>query len=59
MTEKRGSPDYRQAAEAALQQLEWCINYLQRIRQDKVARRLMQNRNSIVRTMRAEGRSGA
>lgn len=59
MTEKRGSPDYRRAAEAALGQLEWCIDYLHRIRKDTVARRLSRNRDSIARAMRGQGRSGA
>lgn len=56
MTEERKPPDYRRAAEAALQQLEWCINYLHRIRKDKVARRLSRNRDSIARAMHARQR---
>ena len=54
MAEERGSPDYRRAAEAALQQLEWCINYLHRIRKDKVVRRLSRNRDSIARAMHGD-----
>ena len=44
-TDQRGR--YQEAAEVALEQLEWCINYLRRIRKDKIARALEANRASI------------
>ncbi len=53
----RTSPDYRRAAEVAVEQLDWCIAYLRRIRRDKVARQLARNRDHIVRTMRDEPRA--
>ena len=38
---------YRQAAEDALQQLDWCIGYLNGIRKLKISRALARNRNYI------------
>jgi hypothetical protein len=38
---------YRQAAEDALQQLDWCIGYLHGIRNVAVSRALAQNRAYI------------
>jgi hypothetical protein len=40
---------YRQAAEDALQQLDWCIGYLHGIRKSELSARLAQNRNYIKR----------
>jgi hypothetical protein len=40
---------YRQAAEDALQQLDWCIGYLHGIRKVKISRALAQNRG-VIRT---------
>jgi len=42
---------YRQAAEVALQQLEWTIRYLERIRKTEIARALADNHASIRRRM--------
>jgi len=39
---------YREAAELALEQLDWCISYLYRIRKPKIAQALQQNRKTIV-----------
>jgi hypothetical protein len=39
---------YRQAATHALAQLEWCINYLYRVRKPDVARAIARNRNKIL-----------
>jgi hypothetical protein len=44
---------YRKAAEATLQQLDWCIDYLQRIGKRKIAIQLAKNRSSIERKLRA------
>ena len=38
---------YRQAAEDALQQLDWCIGYLHGIRKVQVSRALAKNRTYI------------
>ena len=38
---------YRQAAEDALQQLDWCIGYLHGIRKVEVSRALAKNRSYI------------
>ena len=38
---------YRQAADDALQQLEWCIGYLHGIRKVRISRALAHNRNAI------------
>jgi hypothetical protein len=40
---------YRQAAEDALQQLDWCIGYLHGIKKVKISRALARNR-SVIRT---------
>ena len=38
---------YRQAAEDALQQLDWCIGYLHGIRKTEISRALSRNRSHI------------
>jgi hypothetical protein len=42
----------RKAAELALQQLEWCIGYLRRIRKHEIAKALERNRASIIERYR-------
>jgi hypothetical protein len=44
---------YRQAAEDALQQLDWCIGYLHGIRKTGISRALARNR-SYIRTQLLE-----
>ena len=47
-----GRPDadhYRAAAEATLEQLDWCIAYLHRIRKPQLAAALARNRSEIRR----------
>jgi hypothetical protein len=39
---------YREAAMQTLDQLEWCINYLHRIRKDNIANGLERNRSRIL-----------
>jgi hypothetical protein len=56
VTEERRGPDYRRAAELAVEQLDWCIAYLRRIRMDKIASQLSRNRDHIVRSMQGERR---
>jgi hypothetical protein len=41
----------RQAAEDALQQLDWCIGYLHGIRKAQLSARLAQNRTHIKRNL--------
>jgi hypothetical protein len=42
---------YRQAAEVALDQLEWAIRYLERIRKPEIARSLAKNHAHIRRQL--------
>ena len=43
---------YREAAELALDQLQWAINYLHRIRKSALAERLERNREHILAELR-------
>jgi hypothetical protein len=43
---------YREAAWGALDQLEWCISYLHRLRKGDIARALARNRSQIVKRIR-------
>jgi hypothetical protein len=45
---QRETERYRRAAELALEQLAWSIEYLRRIRRPGIARVLEQNRKTIV-----------
>jgi hypothetical protein len=45
---------YRQAAEDALQQLDWCIGYLHGIRKTKISGQLARNRSYIKRNLMKE-----
>jgi hypothetical protein len=49
---RRESERYRVAAEEALNQLDWCIAYLHRIRKPAVAAALARNRAEIGRRLR-------
>jgi hypothetical protein len=44
---------YRQAAEQALDQLAWCVGYLNRIGKTAEAKGIAANRGTIMTTMRA------
>jgi hypothetical protein len=44
----RESERYRRAAIDALGQLEWCIDYLHKVRKPQIARALSRNRNRII-----------
>ena len=46
---------YRFAAEQTLEQLEWCVNYLHRIRKSRIAEVIDNNRRRIRRQMRETG----
>lgn len=43
---------YREAANVALDQLDWCIHYLYRVRKAEIARVLERNRKQILERMR-------
>ncbi len=45
---------YRQAAEDALQQLDWCIGYLHGIHKTPISRQLAKNRSYIKRHLLRE-----
>jgi hypothetical protein len=45
--ERRDAPRYKEAAQAALEQLDWVIAYLRRIRKPSIARALQANRDTI------------
>jgi|tagenome__1003787_1003787.scaffolds.fasta_scaffold19146216_1 hypothetical protein len=47
---------YRRAAEETLEQVDWCIGYLYRIRKPEIARALESNRSTIRRQMERAGR---
>jgi hypothetical protein len=48
----REAKRYREAAELALDQLQWAINYLYRIRKSALAERLERNREHILAELR-------
>ena len=48
---------YRKAAEATLQQLDWSIDYLQRIGKRKIATQLAKNASYIKRKLRDAART--
>jgi hypothetical protein len=48
---RRERERYRAAAEEALNQLDWCIDYLHRIRRPAIAAALARNRSEIRRRM--------
>ena len=43
---------YREAAERALDELEWCIDYLYRVRKPDIARALARNQSRIMKRIR-------
>jgi hypothetical protein len=49
---KQKAERYRRAAEETLDQLDWCINYLYRIRKPRIAEAIAKNRSTIRRRMR-------
>ena len=46
---------YRRAAEETLEQLEWCVNYLHRIRKSSIADVIDKNRRHIRRQLGGTG----
>jgi hypothetical protein len=45
---------YRRAAEETLDQLDWCVSYLYRIRKPEIAQAIAKNRATIRRRMRGD-----
>jgi hypothetical protein len=43
---------YREAATRALDQLQWCIDYLYRVRKPDIARAIARNRAQILERLR-------
>ena len=54
MTPTDSEERYRQAAQDALQQLDWCIGYLHGIRKAKLSSQLAKNRTYIKRNLMKE-----
>ena len=54
MTTSDQGERYRQAAEDALQHLDWCIGYLHGIRKTKISMQLAKNRSFIKRNLMHE-----
>jgi hypothetical protein len=48
---------YRRAAVDTLQQLDWCVRYLQRIRRPEIARAVARSRNRIMRRLQEADRA--
>jgi hypothetical protein len=44
---------YRRATHLALDQLDWCVTYLQSIRKTKISEQVAKNRTAIIRRVRA------
>jgi hypothetical protein len=51
---KQETERYRRAAEETLDQLDWCVNYFQRIRKPRIAEAIAKNRASIRQRMRGD-----
>jgi hypothetical protein len=51
---KEETERYRRAAEETLDQLDWCVNYLYRIRKPEIADAVARNRTTIRRRMRRD-----
>ena len=51
---KEETDRYRRAAEETLDQLDWCVNYLHRIRKPQIAEVIAKNRSTIRRRMRGD-----
>jgi hypothetical protein len=51
---RREAERYRRAAEQTLAQLDWCVDYLYRIRKPRIAQEIAKNRSNIRRRMRGD-----
>ncbi len=55
----REAERYRQAAELALDQLQWCVDYLYRIQKPNLAKGLSANREHILAQLRRIAQRGS
>ena len=44
---------YREAAHMALDQLDWCVKYLRRLRKERIAEQIAKNRSAIASSLPA------
>jgi hypothetical protein len=51
MTKNDETARYREAAHRALEQLDWCVEYLRRIHKTQISKQLAKNRSTIARTL--------
>ncbi len=51
MTESDETARYREAAHRALEQLDWCVEYLHSIRKTQISKQIAKNRSTIARTL--------
>jgi hypothetical protein len=51
---KKEAERYRRAAEETLDQLDWCVDYLYRIRKPGLAEAIAKNRSQIRRRLRGD-----
>lgn len=51
MTKNDEAARYREAAHRALEQLDWCVEYLRTIRKTKISKQIAENRSTIARTL--------
>jgi hypothetical protein len=51
---KQETERYRLAAEQTLDQLDWCVDYLYRIRKPQIAEVVAKNQSTIRRRMRGD-----
>jgi hypothetical protein len=54
MDREKEANRYHRAAETALGQLEWCVEYLRRIRKDRLAQQLAKNHAAISRRLKGD-----
>lgn len=47
MTRDKEAERYRKAAEMTLDQLDWCVEYLRKLRKTRISEQLAKNRSAI------------
>jgi hypothetical protein len=51
MTKSDETVRYREAAHRALDQLDWCVEYLRSIHKTQISKQIAKNRSTIARTL--------
>lgn len=51
MTKTDETARYREAAHRALDQLDWCVEYLRSIHKTQISKQIAKNRSTIARTL--------